>query len=141
MARLLQHGWSLNEGDAEVRSGGTRDARRQEPQMHQIIKTLAQHSGALIHELTDEVGFTEGEATVFLREAAPDLIASYVWQSSRHTPERRASPTVAREVLGSMNGDRLAPRVGQSSTRTWAGLRALVPAVLRATSSEGERLD
>ena len=109
--------------------------------MHQILKTLEQHSGTLIDELADEVGFTETEATVFLREAAPDLVASYVWQSSRFTPERLASPFVAREVLGSMNGDRLAPRVGQSSTRTWAGLRALVPAVLRATSSEGDRLD
>lgn len=104
--------------------------------MHQIIRTLEQHSGALIHELADEVGFTETEASVFLREAAPDLVASYVWQSSRFTPDRLSSPVVAREVLGSINGNRLAPRVGQSSSRTWAGLRALVPAVLRASASE-----
>ena len=104
--------------------------------MHKILETLEQHSGELIHELSDEVGFTETEAAVFLKEATPDLLASYVWQSARFSSGRAAPPVVAREVLGSMNGERLAPRVGQSSSRTWAGLRALVPAVLRASSAE-----
>ena len=103
--------------------------------MHQILRTLEQHSDALIDELADEVGFTETEAVLFLREVTPDLLASYVWQSSQLTPERLAQPDVSRDVLGSMSGDRLAPRVGLSSARTWAGLRALVPAVLRATDA------
>jgi hypothetical protein len=107
--------------------------------MHRILQTLENHSGELIHELEDEVGLTEAEATVFLREAAPELLASYVWQSSRRTPEELESPSCTRDLLASMSGARLASRVGLSSARTWDGLRALVPAVLRAAHADEVR--
>ena len=104
--------------------------------MHQILKTLEEHSSELIDELTDGIGLTETEAAVFLREAGPALIASYVWRSSTLSPGAMASPNGARELLSGISGRQLAPRVGLSSARTWDGLRALVPAVLRVTAEE-----
>ena len=98
--------------------------------MHEILKTLDEHSGELIHELTDEVGLTETEAREFLRQA------SFVGQSPRIAPERLATPDSVRDVLTFMSGDRLARQTGISSRRAWDGLRALVPAVLRATYPE-----
>ncbi len=104
--------------------------------MHEILKTLDEHSGELIHELTDEVGLTESEAREFLRQAGPAVVASFVWRSSTLAPDRLGTLDSAREVLSFMSGDRLAQQVGLSSRRTWDGLRALVPAVLRATYPE-----
>jgi hypothetical protein len=101
--------------------------------MHLILKTLHDHSGELIHELTDEVGLTESEAKEFLRRAGPALVASCVWQSSTLTPDRLGLPSSVRDVLAGMSGERLAAEVGLSSARAWDGLRMVVPAVLRAT--------
>jgi len=104
--------------------------------LHETLRTLAEHSGELIDELTDQVGMTEAEAREFLRRAGPALVASFVWQSSTLTPERFATPDSARDVLSFMSGDRLAEQVGLTSRRAWDGLRTLVPAVLRATYPE-----
>ena len=104
--------------------------------MHQIKRTLEEHSDELIDELTDGIGLTQTEAVLFLREAGPALIASYVWHSSTLPPSGLATEQGARELLSGMSGRHLAPRVGLSSARTWDGLRALVPAVLRAGSDE-----
>jgi hypothetical protein len=107
--------------------------------MHQIMRTLEEHSDELIDELTDGIGLTQTEAVLFLREAGPALIASYVWQSSILPPSGLATEHGARELLSGISGRDLAPRVGLSSARTWDGLRALVPAVLRAGSDEPTR--
>jgi hypothetical protein len=104
--------------------------------MHRILETLESHSGEFIHELEDEVGLTESEAVALLREAGPVLLASYVWHSSTRTPEEFGTPSSARDVLASMSGESLASKVGLSSARTWDGLRALVPAVLRAAHED-----
>ncbi len=101
--------------------------------MHEILTTLDEHSGDLFDELTDQGGFTEDEATVFLREARPAVVASWVWNSSQMPREALRSEEGLRALLSGMSGDLLAPRVGLSSARAWHGLRTLVPAVLRAS--------
>ena len=97
--------------------------------MERLERLLREHSMELVECVAGQTGMSPGEARAFLEAAGPELLASYRWQSDgwAHTGDHAAQ---AREVLSVMNVREIGPRAGMSSERTWAGLRALVPAVL-----------
>ncbi|MDE3002224.1 MAG: hypothetical protein OXU33_01945 [Gemmatimonadota bacterium] len=97
--------------------------------MERLERLLREHSMELVECVAGRTGMSQGEARAFLEAAGPELLASYRWQSDgwAHTGDHAAQ---AREVLSVMNVREIGPRAGMSSERTWAGLRALVPAVL-----------
>lgn len=99
--------------------------------MENLEKVLEEQSGDLIDVLTFDAGMSRGQAEVFLREAGPALLDSYRWQASELHSDL-ASPSSVRDLLAGINGRELAPRVGLPASRTWDGLRALVPAVVRS---------
>lgn len=99
-------------------------------------QALTENSAELLGVLTDQAGFTVTEAEAFLREAAPVLLESYAWQSARPDTVQVGPWGTVQALLSGISGRALAPRVGLSSARTWDGLRALVPAVLRSTGEE-----
>lgn len=103
--------------------------------MDLLERALREHGDSLTHQLADTVGLSRREAEVFLREAGSALLDSWRWQSDRLGGDPVRSKDGVRDLLAGISGRRLAPRVGLSSERTWEGLRALVPAVVRATAA------
>lgn len=116
--------------------------------MELLERALHEHGERLAGQLADAVGLSPEQAELFLREAGPALVDSWRWQADRLGADGAPSEDGARDLLAGISGRRLAPRVGLTSERTWEGLRALVPAVLRASfampeasASAGSRAD
>ena len=97
--------------------------------MDRLERLLHERSAQLVEHVAGDAGMTRDEAAAFLTAAGPDLVESYRWQSESwaNTGDLTAQ---AREVLAVMNARKIGPRAGMCPERTWAGLRALVPAVL-----------
>jgi hypothetical protein len=102
--------------------------------MDVLERVLREQTHELIDVLTFDAGMSRTEAEVFLREAGPALVDSYRWQASVLDEEGLSTPAAVRDLLAGINGRRLAPKVGLPTQRTWDGLRALVPAVVRSTA-------
>lgn len=97
--------------------------------MDRLERVLTERSSELIQSLTGSVGFSSGQAELFLREAGPELVETWRWQASDESASSTPTSSGFRNLLALMNGRTLAPRVGLSSARTWEGLRALVVAM------------
>lgn len=97
--------------------------------MDQVERMLSECSDQLVDRMVGRAGLSRDEAAAFLRAAAPDLMESYRWQGEAwaDTGDHAAR---ARELLSLIPVRKIAPSAGLSSERAWAGLRALVPAVL-----------
>lgn len=102
--------------------------------MERLERVLDEKATELARRLTDEAGFTDGEARRFLAEAGPALIESYQWQASARVPLALESEHAVRDLLAGIWGRTLAQRLGLSQAKTWAGLRTFVPAVVDASA-------
>lgn len=108
--------------------------------MEILERVLDERAGDLARALTEEAEFTPAEADRFLTEAGPAVLRSYEWQAhERGRAELGSSEQTVSDVLAGISGRSLAERVGLSQAKTWAGLRALVPALLGASARPEDR--
>jgi hypothetical protein len=106
-----------------------------------LERALKNRSRELARRLTVEAGFSSIQAERFLGAAGQALVRSYEWQADALGPDSLREATTARELLSGISGRAVATEVGLSIEQAWAGLRALVPEVLRSVASayENER--
>jgi hypothetical protein len=95
-------------------------------------QVLRDHSNDFARVLSEQAGFTEDEARRFLDGAGPALVRSYEWQASGLPLGELPTSTIVRELLAGIPGRTLGSLLGIPAAKTWAGLRTLVPAVVRA---------
>ena len=93
--------------------------------MDVLERVLVERSDALIQALTHGAGFSPEQAARFLEHAAPALVDSRRWQTLEDPEGRQVRRDDARELLAGVSGHSLAPRVGLTVERSWAGLRTL----------------
>jgi hypothetical protein len=105
--------------------------------MNELERVLSERCDALILALTQGAGFSPMQAARFIEEAGPAVVESYRWQADELPIANGWGPAIAQEILAGVNGRSLAPRVGLTEERSWAGLRTLVWAAA-AEMQEGQ---
>jgi len=105
--------------------------------MDVLERVITEKADELIEVLILDVGLSRRQSEVFLDEAGAALVASYRWQAEEIRHDGLASPSTVRNLLAGISGRALANRVGLPTETAWDGLRALVPAVVRAGTAEG----
>lgn len=102
---------------------------------------LKEHSGDLVSKLTEHAGFTEDQAERFVPEAGEAVLASLKDGGSEVDLESPATSERSIEsLLGGIDADALASKVGIPSEQSIGGLKAILPMLLSLISSKAGAL-